>query len=228
MGSGGFPARQGLIQSPNTLATVAHAIMRDRFGDEWYWWDPLTVMLELQAEFKTDPCPEFMDRVSAMQVLMTGDSFFRRIDSFMGVCNAFSSGDPFFGSFDPVTAEEAAWGVAEAGMNRDMLEFSPTIRKYCQTVLRENGYGDGDDLPAFRAVFDGPIGLPDVRAGMVSAENGAALREYLEGQAMDLAAQLDSLPDLRGFDAEVVRNGLVSAFRLGKEGGNNGLEGENS
>ena len=98
-----YTVRQDLIQSPETMATVVHAIIRDKYGDEAYFWDPLTVAMELKADFEVDPCPEFMDRWGAMQVVMTGDSFFNRIDSFFAVCNAFSSGDPFFGAFDPVT-----------------------------------------------------------------------------------------------------------------------------
>jgi len=205
-------ARKGLIESPNTLATVAHAIMRDRFGDEWYWWDPLTVEMELRDEYGAEPSPQFMDRLHAVQVLMTGDAFFNRIDAFMGVCNAFSSGDPFFGTFDPVTAEEAAWGVAEAGMNRDMLEFSPTIRTYCRIVLSENGYGDDDVPPVFDAVFGGRAGISGASPGLVSEENGAELRGFVLEQVNDLVEQLKSVPDMKGLDMAILKNGVVSAI----------------
>ncbi len=171
-----FTVRQDLIQSPETMATVVHAIIRDKYGDEAYWWDPLTVALELKADFQVDACPEFMDRWGAMQVVMTGDSFFRRIDSFFAVCNAFSSGEPFFGAFDPVTVEEAAWGVAEVGMNRDMLPFAPTIKRYCKLILERDGYGKGDFPPVFDIVFEDNTTLRDVKAGLVSSENGAALK----------------------------------------------------
>lgn len=207
-----FTSKRRLLQSPETMATVAHAILRDRWGDEWYWFDQLTVMMDIQDEFKCDPCPEVMDRISAIQVVMTGDSFFKRIDSFMAVCNAFSSGEPFFGAFDPVTVEEAAWGVAEVGMNRDMLEFSPTIQQYCRVILRENGYGDTDFPPAFDAVFGGKASLGDIREGLVSDENGAALRQYIEEQASDLAGQFDSIPDMKNVDNELLRSGLTKAL----------------
>lgn len=212
-----FVTRQNLLQSPDTLATVLHAIVRDRYGDEWYGFDQLTVMMDLQADFGVDPCPAAMDRIGAIQTLMTGDSFFIRIDSFMGVCNAFASGEPFFGAFDPVTVEEAAWGIAEAGMNRDMLPFSPTIRQYCRIVLRENGYGDGDYPPIFEAVFeDGAPDLGDIRSGLVCEENGAALNEFMRGRAADLAAQFDSLADLKNVDDSILRDGLVRALSARK------------
>ena len=50
----GFSVRRDLIQSPETMATVAHAIVRERYGDEAYWWDPLTVALELKADFEAE------------------------------------------------------------------------------------------------------------------------------------------------------------------------------
>ena len=212
-GGSAFSARQDLISSPETMATVAHAIVREKYGDEAYWWDPLTVALELKADFEVDPCPEFMDRWSAMQVLMTGDAFFRRIDAFFAVCNAFSSGEPMFGAFDPVTVEEAAWAVAEAGMNRDMLDFSPTIKSYCRTILEQDGYGSGSYPPIFGAVLDDGTRLKDIRAGLVSEENGNALRGYLLDNVGDIARQLDSVPDMRGLDGDILRNGLVTALK---------------
>lgn len=212
MPSPAFVERQDLLQSPNTLATVLHAIMRDKFGDEWYNWDQLTIGMELQEEFQCEPCPAALDRIAAVQTFMTGDSFFTRIDSFMGVCNALASGQPFFGAFDPVTVEEAAWGIAEVGMNRDILPFSPTIKKYCKIVLKQNGYGDSDFPPIFEAMFEGNLGLKDIKSGLVSSENGAALKNYLMEQANDLANQFDALGDLENFDTLVLTKGLERAF----------------
>ena len=213
-----FAVRQELLQSPYTMATVVHAIVRDKYGDEAYFWDPLTVALELKADFSVDTSPEVMDRWSAMQVVMTGDSFFNRIDSFLAVCNAFSSGDPFFGTFDPVTVEEAAWGVAEVGMNRDMLPFSPTIKSYCRTILAEDGYGKGNYPAVFDIVFDDNTTLKDVKEGLVSKENGAALRGYLLEQVDDIAKQFDSLKDLKNVDNELLKKGLVAALKERKDG----------
>ena len=210
-----FTVRQDLIQSPETMATVVHAIIRDKYGDEAYWWDPLTVALELKADFQVDACPEFMDRWGAMQVVITGDSFFRRIDSFFAVCNAFSSGEPFFGAFDPVTVEEAAWAVAEVGMNRDMLPFSPTIKKYCEIILGKNGYGRDNAPKIFDLVFDEDhdgTSLKDIRAGLVSDENGAALKQYLAENVDDIAKQFDSLADLKNVDDDLLKKGLLRAL----------------
>jgi len=208
-----FAVRQDLLTSANTMATVVHAIVRDKYGDDAYFWDPLTVALEIKADFSVDPVPQVMDRWSAIQVVMTGDSFFNRIDSFMAVCNAFSSGDPFFGSFDPVTVEEAAWGVAEVGMNRDMLPFSPTIKAYCRTILENDGYGKNGFPAVFDLVFEDDVTIKDVAEGLVSKENGAALKGYLMENVDDIAKQFDSLKDLKNVDEDILKKGLVVALR---------------
>lgn len=214
-----FAVRQALIQSPETMATVVHAIVRDKYGDEAYGWDPLTVAMEIKADFGVDPCPEFMDRWGAIQTLMSGDSFFTRIDAFLAVCNSFSDGDPFFADFNPVTLEEAAWGVLEAGMNRDMLPFSPTIRSYVRIVAESNGFGGDSMPPALKPVFDGgDATMKDIEAGLVSEENGQALRTYLNEQANDVASQFDSIRDLRNVDDELLRKGLARALSEDKDG----------
>ena len=202
-----------LLASPDTFATVVHAIVRDKYGEEPYWWDPLTLALELKADFSIDPSQEVMDRWGAIQVLMTGDAFFTRIDAFFAVCNAFSSGEPFFGAFDPVTTEEAAWAVAEAAMNRDMLPFSPTIRDYCRIVLEKDGYGKNGYPPAFDAVFGDEITLKDVRKGMASAENGEALAGFLRENVLEMAGQFDSMPDLARVDDDLLKIGLANALK---------------
>ena len=211
-----FAVRQDLLQSPATMATVVHAIVRDKYGDEAYDWDPLTVAMELKADFAVDPCPEVLDRWNAIQLVMSGDSFFTRIDAFLGVCNALSSGEPFFGAFDPVTVEEAAWGVAEVGMNRDMLPFSPTIKRYCRLILENDGYGKDSFPPVFDIVFDDGTTLKDVKAGLVSDDNGASLKNYLLDNAMDIAKQFDSIRDLKNVDEDLLKKGLVNALRENK------------
>ena len=112
-----------------------------------------------------------------------------------------------------VTIEEAAWAVAEVGMNRDMLPFSPTIKKYCEIILGQNGYGRDNAPKIFDIVFDDKTTLKDIKAGLVSDENGAALKQYLMENVDDIAKQFDSLADLKNVDDELLKKGLVNALR---------------
>ena len=98
-------------------------------------------------------------------------------------------------------------------MNRDMLPFSPTIKKYCSIILGNNGYGANNKPPVFDIVFDDHTSLKDVEAGLVSKENGETLRRYLEENVNDIAAQFDSLADLKNVDDELLKKGLINALR---------------
>ena len=55
-----FAVRQDLLQSPETMATVVHAIVRDKYGDEAYGWDMLTLAMELKADFAVDAVRRFV------------------------------------------------------------------------------------------------------------------------------------------------------------------------
>ncbi len=209
-----YAARQDLLQSPRTMATVVHAIVADKYGPnpEIYDWEPLTMCMELKADFQVDANPAVMDRWCAIQTLMSSDAFFTRIDAFLSICNTFSNGEPSFSAFSPVTLEEVAWGVAEAAMNRDMLPFSPTIREYVRLICRRNGYESGEFPPILDAVFDKKPKLSAVKEGLVHENNSAVLQRYLRDNAKDVQAQFDSLADLRNVDDQLLRKGLLRAL----------------
>lgn len=147
-----YPRKQAL-ESPETNATVLHAIVLQQYGEDWYAWDPTTVYMELRADFDADTCAEALDKLSAIQVIMSSDAVFKRLDAFLGICNTLAAGEPFFSAFDPVTLEEAAWGITEIALNRDMLPFSYSIRKYIRALMRESGFDQSDYPESLRLVF---------------------------------------------------------------------------
>lgn len=210
----GLAARQDLLQSNQTLATVIHAILLDRFGEEVYGWEPVTVALECKAEFGCDPSTTVMDKWCAMQVAMTSDAFFRRIDAFLSICNTFSSGEPYADVFDPVTTEEAAWGIAEVSLNRDFLPFSPTVRSYVSKVLRDDGFSDDEFPPVFREVFDRAPSEHPVRQSLSVVSNGAGIGEYLRGNVVDMLSQFNRLPDLGNVDLSTLQKGITKVLEL--------------
>ena len=61
-------SRQQAFQTPQTLATVAHAIIRKQYGDEAYTWDLITVALEIKDDFGVDCDSTVLDRWCAMQI----------------------------------------------------------------------------------------------------------------------------------------------------------------
>lgn len=198
--------RKLALESPQTLATVVHAIMLDQYGEAVYDWDPVTCAMEAAADFKAEICTPAMDRWCAMQAVMGSDAFFKRLDVFLNVCNTLASGAPAFEVFDPVTSEEAAWAIAEVALNRDMLPFSYPVRGYLRQQLRADGFDpDAGDLPpVFAEVFET---RPDERkirealsTGTVAGSNAANIEQYLMEQLLDMEAQFNRIPDLKRVD----------------------------
>ena len=209
----GIAARQELLQSSQTLGTTVHAILLDRFGQEIYDWEPVTVALECKAEFECEPCTTVMDRWCAIQVAMCSNAFFRRIDAFLGICNTLASGEPYADMFDPVTVEEAAWGIAEIGMNRDFLPFSPTIKAYIRTVSKEDGYNKDAFHPIFDQVFDATPSENAIRNSLATLGNTENIDRYIKENIQDMASQFNRIPDLKNVDNEIISKGLHKALR---------------
>jgi hypothetical protein len=146
-------AVKSALETDATLATVAMAILRKEFGDDFYHWDPSTIYLEIRDQFKAEPSTSVMDRLSAVQIALTTDGFFNQIDAFLNICNTLASGSPAFSSFDPVEVEEVAWALTEISFLRDMLPFGGTVVAYVRHILEADGYDNHDFPPIFDYVL---------------------------------------------------------------------------
>jgi hypothetical protein len=173
-------AKAAALQSPETFAVVLYALLNEQYGDDWLYWDPTTIFMELRDDFGGEPSSESMDRIAAVQVLMTGGAFFEKLDAFLGLSNTLASGTPAFSVFDPGTVPEAAWALAEASFIREFLPFSAGIQAYIKTSLEVDGYKD--DYPD---IFDPVLGAERPDADAVREEAVAYLhnksKEELDG-----------------------------------------------
>jgi hypothetical protein len=150
------------LESPETLATVLYFIVKEAFGDDAFFWDPTTLYLELRDEFGAEPATEVMDRLSAVQVLVTGDVFFQDPSAFINMVNTFADGSPSFSVFNPAEVEEIAWTAVEVALIRDLLPFSYNIKQYVKKMLEIDGYG-GD----YPDLFDEILGPAPDRADVI-------------------------------------------------------------
>jgi hypothetical protein len=206
---GELQAKQSALKSPETLATVAHAIIRKQYGEDAYEWSPTTIYLELQADFTAEPDGAVLDRWSAMSVIMTSDAFFKRIDAFMGICNTLSSGEPFFQIFDPVTVEEAAWAITEVSLNRELLPFSYPIRQYLKQILKADGYPDGAYPTVFEEAMELTPSAEDIRRALQKdPHNSDNVEAYINEQLKDLTYQFNKIPDLRDLDDIILQRSM--------------------
>ena len=215
--------RKMALESPTTLGTVIHAIVIDQYGEEAYGWDPMTVYLELRDDFAAETCSEVMDRWCAIQILMTTDAFYSRLDAFLNICNTLASGSPAFDVFNPVTPEEAAWGVAEAALNRESLPFAHAVKKYVRASLKDEGYTEDSFPPIFAEIFAKAPSADDTRdaieetksaePGLAEIGNNENLDAYIADQMRDMVSQFNAIPDLAALDGIIAERGFDEAMK---------------
>lgn len=209
-------------QNTEADATVLTAMLITKYGEQALDWDPLTIRLEIQDDFHVEPADEVMNKICAMQIVMTSSDFFERIDTFINVCNTLADGDPFFEVFTPLESEEIAFAISTVAMNRDILPFNPTIRRYVKEVLKADGF-DEDDFPEiFSVVFGKNATSKDVRRTVsemmleptASDVNKKNISDMLSENVGTMIRQFNEVPGLTGVDSYVLEHGMLVA--LGK------------
>ena len=210
-------AKAQALQNPETCASVVHAIILGKYGEEAYAWDPLTVYLELLADYGVDCASEVTDRWSAIQVIMTTDAFFKRPEAFFGICNSLNDGEPAFDVFSPVSVEEAAWAITECSLQRELLPFSYAVRGYLRQILKADGYNE-DNYPAvFREVFEANPSTRDIRTGLGALNNNDAVEAYIAEQLKDLTFQFGEIDSIKYLDNMILNrsmNEFISSVKL--------------
>lgn len=207
-------------QNTEADATVLNAMLISRYGEEALDWDPLTVRLEIQDDFRVSPSDEVMNKICAMQIVMSSSDFFERIDTFINVCNTLAEGDPFFEVFTPLESEEIAFALATVAMNRDMLPFNHTIRRYVKEVLKADGFVDGDFPDIFSVVFDKTPSSKEVRHQLseviidptAADSNRKNIAEMLRHNVGVMFSQFNQLPGLDKLDSYVLENGILASL----------------
>lgn len=192
-------AVQAALETPETMSTLLYVLIRNAYGDDAFTWDPTTLYLDLREDFHVEPKAEVMDRLSAIQVLVTTDAFFTRPDAFINICNTITDGTPSFSLFDTATVEECAWALVEVSLIRDLLQFSLPVRNYMKHILRQDGYDESNPPDIFAEVFtSSPEGSDVVDAAQAAdkTENAEILEEFINEQMQALVHQFNEIPGM--------------------------------
>lgn len=213
-------------QNPEADATVLNAMLLAKYGEEALDWDPVTIALEIKDDFHVAPADEVMNKICAMQVVMSSSAFFDRVDAFINVCNTLSEGDPFFEVFTPLEPEEIAFALSTVAMNRDMRPFSSTIKRYVSKVLKEEGFSKENFPDIFSVIFDKNPKSKDVRHLVAQTQlaptaadiNRDNITNMLSSHIGDMFMQFNSLPGLTLVDNGILEHGvLISLGQAGKD-----------
>lgn len=187
---------KSLLESPATMAFTLYLVMHKKYDEEWLGWEPLTVYLELRDEFRAEPATEVMDRLSAIQLVMSTSSFYDDLYAFMGVCNTLADGSPSFDVLDPATVAEMAWAMTEIGLMREHVPFAPTIVDYMKNMLEMEGLDDDPPEILQEVVMPTPD-LGDSAAeyadSILHMQNKDAVELFIDEQLALVIAQLRNL-----------------------------------
>ena len=132
-----------IINDPGVFATTSLAILLDKFGAEMFGWDPIALSLEMRGAFGAEPEDEVFDRIMAGIGIISNNSFFVDVESFMHVCNALNFGVVMSEYWIPADLDDVLWGVTEAkmllGEDYDEKHFSSDVRRYVGVLLQQEG-----------------------------------------------------------------------------------------
>lgn len=204
--------------SPETFATVLLTLFLDRFGMEALEWDPATIALEIEEEFKVDLPQLSLDRLLVAIQILTTDRFYKNLPDFVAFCNTLDGEEFNPQTFDPADAEEVAWGITEALMlsppdDDDKEPFSDEIRAYIGAVLDKEGMINAPDVlkialrqarisPSIEDFSDDP----EMFSAVYALEEGKKedINQAIKLKLQLLIAQLSALNLENGNTAEVV------------------------
>jgi hypothetical protein len=211
---------QEWLEDPSLFATSAMALLIDTWGMEFIEWDPVTVGLELTADFGIEPSGELQDKIQAACSIFTSNLFFISIETFSTTCDALNFGSVASEILVPADLDDVLWGVTEArillGDDFEENEFGHDVAGFVGLLLSEAGVKKPPSVLQF-AEFDAAETLreddsfDDELLHQVFWESQEQDKARLESdnntQIMLLFRQLSQLP-FRSGNADFIRNRL--------------------
>jgi len=165
-----------------TFATVLVGGLLRLYGVECLSWDPTTIRLELKRDI-AEPARVVNTQMQALIAALTTDMVYQDVPTFDQTINALNRAD-LSEQDDIPMVEEVAWTCTELLLNdpepvgyKD-IPFSKDINKYCQVVLKDEGFGVApqilkwvtlpvvqsdfhDDPMMYEAVYKGQQGMAE-------------------------------------------------------------------
>lgn len=221
----------GVLVNEDMLGTPLLVLCLDLFGTEFFDWEPESFDSEIKARFGVEiPTPN-RDKIWSLVAVLTTDLFYHSLETFIPTCNALAGSEADFDDYDPVTGEEAAWGIVEASLidppedgQDPASRFSHEIKRYIGMTLQSEGvttppaflkpYVEVDqDLDQEAGLNIGPDESMLAMYTRRQQEQRTEIEAFVRGQIEDLIAQLRLLP-LKNGDASKVSGYLIQARSL--------------
>ena len=203
----GNRAKQGVGLDPSPWAdTGSYALQLlisflDAYGPEAASWAYETIVLELSSDA---PAVEAVcvDRLLMAIKVLTEDSFYRELPTFLEVCDVLTGGRP--GGYSLPDAEEVSWGITEAWMIAPPQDpeqpFSIDIVAYVDRICHDEGlvwrpdvlaFAGLDHVSAINDYADDPDAFAAIRGA--ADERAADIKNTIRARLLDLAGRLKRL-----------------------------------
>lgn len=133
-----------LLEEPKASATALLVMLIDTFGIELIGWEPETLRMEIEDEWKVKPKQVNMDKINCLVNFLASNTFYKNIDVFMHTCTVLNDSPADFSQFDPPDVYEMCWAIVELSLLNPPEgpedEFNPEIITYMQLKLEEEGF----------------------------------------------------------------------------------------
>jgi len=127
-----------LINKDETFGSVLLTAFVDKYGIEAIYYDPETILLELQQDCGIVPEKNYNKLMAAIELLLT-DKFYVNLQSFIRICKALYDGELLTFHLDMPQPEECTWSIFEANMiwpqERKELFFSEDIKQFVEKLF---------------------------------------------------------------------------------------------
>lgn len=204
-----------IVTNEEMLATPLLVLCIDQFTTDFFNWESETFDIETRRLFGVAIPDVNRDKIWALVTVLSTDLFYKSLETFIPVCNSLNGSEADFDDYDPVTSEEAAWGVVETSLIDSPEKgsvgdrFSHEIRRYIALTLKSEGITTPPKSLAGVPEYDrdpeeetGIVIGPDEHMLQMHETRQQAEREaiddYVRGSLDDLAMQLQALPLLHG------------------------------
>ena len=225
---------QTVLGDEDAFATSLLTIVLDTYGTAVLEWEPDTLWMGIAEDFGVTLPAVNRDKIQALLLVLTTNQPLVSVEAFNYVCNVLSGTEANFRSWDPLSPEEALWGIYEMmlhiGIDRAPKEpppeFSHEIRRYLGVILRDEGMFDPPDLLQI-AEFDTANDIeqwadePEMYNAFFdkSRTDRARLLEGLGHRLLALLREMNDLPlEFRNADWDKFKTGVErSATKLTTE-----------
>jgi len=180
-----------LTDKTETFATVLVGGLLRLYGIECFSWDPLTIRLELKRDVGVEPSRLANAQMQSLIAALTTDMVYQDVPTFDQTINALNRA-PLSEQDDIPMVEEVAWACSEILLNDPSpagykdVPFSRDVNKYCQVILRDEGFGIAPSALKW-------VDLPDVQSEFHDDPmlfEAAYKNQQLMADAVDEAMQL--------------------------------------